>query len=1342
MQSVAVPAAALYRLGNELLFTVETSEPVLVTGTPTLGIVLGTGTVAAVYDPGASTGTQLVFRYAVQAEDRADGIGVGSLDLAGGAIRDAAGNDLDSTLQGVGDSSQMRVEGGSLLLHVDATGGDDASNGLAWDQALVSLATALAIVIPGDEIWVRAGSHSPGSERTDAFVLTSGVAVYGGFAGTENTRAERDAAANPTVLSAANPYHVLRNPPGIDETAILDGFTIAGGNADGGEPGGGMLNLGASPTIRNCHFLDNRGGALANLDGAAPLVEACTFSANLDGTAVLNQGSAPVFLNCTFTANPDGAVRNAAASPARFVHCTFSGNDGGALHDESELDPTLLNSILHDNGGGHGISGTIADGSILHCLVQGGGYGDGTCLDGDPRLRPLAANGGPVPTMAPGHLSAALGAASGGTATDARGEARPFGLAADLGAHEATVPLLVESSPASNATHVAIDASLTLAFQCPVTPAVGTNLLLRIVGGTVVETIPVTSAGMAGRTATFTFANRLDYATQYCIQLEAGAFTGSGGNPAIADETTLVFTTVDPPVYQVRFLADDTPGASLGGAPIQSIVLGQNATPVEALPPLGHHFVKWTSGGDDYSTENPLTVLAVAADMHLLAHFAPNTYTWAFHPGVHGTLDGGTPNVVFAVTFGEPAPAAPAVVPDAGYSHTGWSVGIPATVGLGDLEFAAQYAPNTYMWTFHPGAHGTLDGGTPNVVLAVTFGEPAPAAPAVVPDAGYSHTGWSADIPATVGLGDLEFTAQYAPNTYTWTFHPGAHGTLDGGIPNVVLAVTYGEPAPAAPVVAPEAGYAHIRWSADIPATVGLGDHEFTAQYAPNTYTWTFHPGAHGAFDGGTPNVVFAVTFGEPAPAAPAVVPDAGYSHTGWSVGIPATVGVGDHEFTAQYAPNTYTWAFHPGAHGTLDGGTPNVVLAVTFGEPAPAAPAVAPEAGYAHIGWSAGIPATVGVGEQEFTALYERIRHTLVVEHGSGGGEYVQGAEFQVLADERVGMSFLAWATEPPELAVICLADSGSPDTLFTMPGESVVLSATYLFHRPQWTVSVSLAELAVTTVTMGMHAAASDGFDPGLDADADEGTPLVLASDDLSRLYATELRPPAESADFLVVAKAGEAVARLSWTLDGLPAGKVLTVFRVHMDVSGEARTETPLRPFGNTARNMGTTDGIDIPAGETRGYVIRFADDQVHDLLIRSGWNLISLPVEPVDPRPENVLGGGAAAGVRADTVLGWVDGAYTVATEMLARIGYWVYSERDVALLVTGTPVVQEDLELLSGWNLRGSAHPRVLAPPARDGVTAWRWDPETLRYTRGGLLLPGTGYWFRVAQDTTVPLVEP
>ncbi len=93
ISSVTGPANGTYGVGQALNFTVNYSENVTVTGTPTIPLTIGATARTASYISG-SGGTALVFRYTVQAGDNdSDGIASASpINLNGGTIQDAATN--------------------------------------------------------------------------------------------------------------------------------------------------------------------------------------------------------------------------------------------------------------------------------------------------------------------------------------------------------------------------------------------------------------------------------------------------------------------------------------------------------------------------------------------------------------------------------------------------------------------------------------------------------------------------------------------------------------------------------------------------------------------------------------------------------------------------------------------------------------------------------------------------------------------------------------------------------------------------------------------------------------------------------------------------------------------------------------------------------------------------------------------------------------------------------------------------------------------------------------------------------------------------------------------------
>jgi len=282
-------------------------------------------------------------------------------------------------------------EGAIHCVKADATG---ANNGQSWTDAYTDLQAALAAAEWGDEIWVAQGTYKPtsGAEQTVSFVLEAGVGLYGGFAGTESERGQRDWNANATILSgdigtvgsaADNSYHVVIGA----HLAVLDGFTITGGNANGSgyRDGGGMYNWSSSPTVTNCTFSGNTaraGGGMYN-DNSSPSVTNCAFSGNTasggDGGGMYNAGGSPDVTNCAFSGNTassgdGGGMYNGGGSPT-VTNCTFSGNTayyGGGMHSK-DCSPTVVNSTFSDNtakdGGAMYSSGGLP--TVANCTFSG-----------------------------------------------------------------------------------------------------------------------------------------------------------------------------------------------------------------------------------------------------------------------------------------------------------------------------------------------------------------------------------------------------------------------------------------------------------------------------------------------------------------------------------------------------------------------------------------------------------------------------------------------------------------------------------------------------------------------------------------------------------------------------------------------------------------------------------------------------------------------------------------------------------------------------------------------------------------------------------------------------------
>ena len=301
-------------------------------------------------------------------------------------------------------------EGAILYVNTGAAGAND---GKSWTDAFRSLQDALNAAASGDEIWVAAGIYRPatGIDRSISFVLKNGVALYGGFSGTETLEKQRKWRLNETVLSGNigvpgsatdNSFHVVV-AGGTDSTAVLDGFTITGGNANGTandqKRGGGMYNDLGSPTLKNCSFLLNHaegnGGGIFNYNGS-PAITNCTFSENSTserggGIFIWWDASSPVLTNCIFTSNTahwGGGACTYLSGTAQFIECAFehnsaSGYGGGLFNSDGKVEITY--SVFSGNsavveGGGVYITGGSAVKTITNCsfsLNSAGEHGGG-----------------------------------------------------------------------------------------------------------------------------------------------------------------------------------------------------------------------------------------------------------------------------------------------------------------------------------------------------------------------------------------------------------------------------------------------------------------------------------------------------------------------------------------------------------------------------------------------------------------------------------------------------------------------------------------------------------------------------------------------------------------------------------------------------------------------------------------------------------------------------------------------------------------------------------------------------------------------------------------------------
>lgn len=285
------------------------------------------------------------------------------------------------------------------------TGTED---GLSWATAFKTIQPAIdaASTAGGGEVWVAEGTYSEARAHVDGSLeMKEGVYLYGGFVGIavsgglETDRSQRDWNTHVTTIDGsvarggAAAYHVV---VGADN-AILDGFTVTGGNASGGDTatgrGGGLYNSAVSPTIVNCTFENNTashaGGGLQNAASSA-VVENCIFANNTGkygGGVEIEGGQLPTFRACLFNGNTGTQVSGGmhiAGTKVVLTECVFTSNsapsgggvycytDVGSSTDETEV--ALTDCTFQENtapsGEGGGLHIGNRNGSVTANLTN------------------------------------------------------------------------------------------------------------------------------------------------------------------------------------------------------------------------------------------------------------------------------------------------------------------------------------------------------------------------------------------------------------------------------------------------------------------------------------------------------------------------------------------------------------------------------------------------------------------------------------------------------------------------------------------------------------------------------------------------------------------------------------------------------------------------------------------------------------------------------------------------------------------------------------------------------------------------------------------------------------
>lgn len=339
--------------------------------------------------------------------------------------------------------------------------GNDANNGLSWATAKRTVQAGINTATPtsdgGAQVWVKAGVYN------ERIILRSYVHVFGGFAGNETDRSQRNLYANESVLDGQIGDPVVTVPANT-LSATIDGFTIRNGNrADGG---GGVYMAGNGAVVVSNNLIINNRSTGANGSGAGVYIHGGTPQ----GAAVQLLNNVIVRNTATHTAGVYMRYASASLVNNTIAYNTSSqSSTGSAVFASDETQTLLANNIVAFQSNGSCIERKNVASAVMTLRSN--------CVFG---TAPLYRNITPANDLAfdPNFVDAAHNnfhlddspcidagnnADAAGIPVDFDGQARVNGIAIDIGADEvyAQTPVLtVPGAAAQIRTPVNLGATL------------------------------------------------------------------------------------------------------------------------------------------------------------------------------------------------------------------------------------------------------------------------------------------------------------------------------------------------------------------------------------------------------------------------------------------------------------------------------------------------------------------------------------------------------------------------------------------------------------------------------------------------------------------------------------------------------------------------------------------------------------------------------------------------------------------------------------------------------------------------------------------------------------------
>jgi len=159
--------------------------------------------------------------------------------------------------------------------------------------------------------------------------------------------------------------------------------------------------------------------------------------------------------------------------------------------------------------------------------------------------------------------------------------------------------------------------------------------------------------------------------------------------------------------------------------------------------------------------------------------------------------------------------------------------------------------------------------------------------------------------------------------------------------------------------------------------------------------------------------------------------------------------------------------------------------------------------------------------------------------------------------------------------------------------------------------------------------------------------------------------------------------------------------------------------------THNAAGSPDSVTVSGtGQTEAEIVTV------EMSVRSGWNMISLPVQVSNNNKDTIYPTSISNAFRYSN-------GYHPADSLYAGIGYWLKFGSAETVAVTGSIVVRDTIDVGEGWNLIGTITDAISVSSVQtvpaNIITSQFFGFEG-GYTASTLLLPGKAYWVKVNQN--------